>query len=47
MRLAFYTYSYTDKLDMAIEPTLEKIAATGYDASTYRARTAPRPTRIR
>ena len=31
MRLAFYTYSYTDKLDMAIEPALEKIAATGYD----------------
>jgi len=31
MRLAFYTYSYTDRLDMAIEPALEKIAATGYD----------------
>jgi len=31
MRLAFYTYSYTDKLDMPIEPALEKIAATGYD----------------
>ena len=31
MRLAFYTYSYTDKLEMAIEPALEKIAATGYD----------------
>ena len=31
MRLAFYTYSYTDRLDMAIEPALDKIAATGYD----------------
>ena len=31
MRLAFYTYSYTDRLDMPIEPALEKIAATGYD----------------
>ena len=26
MRLAFYTYSYTDRLDMPIEPALEKIA---------------------
>ncbi|MEE3257989.1 MAG: sugar phosphate isomerase/epimerase [Candidatus Latescibacterota bacterium] len=32
MRLAFYTYSYTDRLDMALEPALEKIAATGYDS---------------
>ena len=31
MRLAFYTYSYTDRLDMPVEPALEKIAATGYD----------------
>ena len=31
MRLAFYTYSYTDRLNMRIEPALEKIAATGYD----------------
>ena len=31
MRLAFYTYSYTDRLEMPLEPTLEKIAATGYD----------------
>lgn len=31
MRLAFYTYSYTDRLAMPLEPTLEKIAATGYD----------------
>jgi len=32
MRLAFYTYSYTDRLEMPIEPALEKIAATGYDS---------------
>lgn len=31
MRLAFYTYSYTDRLGMPIEPALERIAATGYD----------------
>ena len=31
MRLAFYTYSYTDRLEMPIEPALEKIAATGYE----------------
>ena len=31
MRLAFYTYSYTDRLAMPLEPALEKIAATGYD----------------
>lgn len=31
MRLAFYTYSYTDKLEMPIEPVLERIAETGYD----------------
>lgn len=31
MRLAFYTYSYTDRLEMPIEPALEKIAAAGYD----------------
>ena len=31
MRLAFYTYSYTDRLEMAIEPVLERIAETGYD----------------
>jgi len=30
MRLAFYTYSFTDRLEMPIEPALEKIAATGY-----------------
>ena len=31
MRLAFYTYSYTDRLSMPLGPALEKIAATGYD----------------
>jgi sugar phosphate isomerase/epimerase len=31
MRLAFYTYSYTDRLDMPIEPALVRIAETGYD----------------
>jgi len=31
MRLAFYTYSYTDRLGMPLEPALEKIAAAGYD----------------
>ena len=31
MRLAFYTYSYTDRLEMPIEPALKKIADTGYD----------------
>jgi len=31
VRLAFYTYSYTDRLDMPIEGALEKIAATDYD----------------
>ena len=30
MRLAFYTYS-SDRLAMPLEPTLGKIAATGYD----------------
>ncbi len=31
MRLAFYTYSYTDRLEMSLGPVLKKIAATGYD----------------
>ena len=31
MRLAFYTYSYTDRLAMPLGPALETIAATGYD----------------
>lgn len=33
MRLAFYTYSYTDRLaeQHPVVPTLERIAATGYD----------------
>jgi sugar phosphate isomerase/epimerase len=31
MRLAFYTYSYTDRLEMPIEPALHSIAETGYD----------------
>ena len=31
MRLAFYTYSYTDRLEMPLEPALERIAETGYD----------------
>ncbi len=31
VRLAFYTYSYTDRLEMPVGPVLEKIAATGYD----------------
>lgn len=31
MRLAFYTYSYTDRLHLPVVPTLERIAATGYD----------------
>lgn len=31
MRLAFYTYSYTDRLEMPVQPALEKIAATGYE----------------
>lgn len=30
MRLSFYTYSYTDRLDMPIVPCLERIAKTGY-----------------
>lgn len=30
MRLAFYTYSYTDKLDMPIAECLERIANAGY-----------------
>lgn len=30
MRLAFYTYSYTDRLKMPIVSTLERIAKTGY-----------------
>ncbi|MDP7017426.1 MAG: sugar phosphate isomerase/epimerase [Pirellulaceae bacterium] len=30
MRLSFYTYSYTDRLDMPIEPCLKRIAKTGY-----------------
>ncbi len=30
MRLAFYTYSYTDRLDMPIPACLERIAKTGY-----------------
>ncbi len=39
MRLVFYTYSYTDKLDLPIPATLERIAKTGYcgidESSTY------------
>ncbi len=31
MKLAFYTYSYTDRLNMPIIAALEQIAATGYD----------------
>jgi sugar phosphate isomerase/epimerase len=30
MRLAFYTYSYTDRLKMSIPECLERIAKTGY-----------------
>lgn len=30
MRLVFYTYSYLDRMQMPIEPTLRRIAATGY-----------------
>jgi sugar phosphate isomerase/epimerase len=30
MRLAFYTYSYTDRLEMPIEPCLQRIAKAGY-----------------
>lgn len=30
MRLSFYTYSYTDKLNMPIAECLERIAGTGY-----------------
>ncbi|MCC6446897.1 MAG: sugar phosphate isomerase/epimerase [Armatimonadetes bacterium] len=30
MRPAFYTYSYTDRLQMSLEPVLERIAAAGY-----------------
>jgi sugar phosphate isomerase/epimerase len=32
MKIGFYTYSYLDRLDMPIGPTLEAIAAAGYDA---------------
>lgn len=31
MRLAFYTYSYTDRLELPLEPCLRRIAETGYD----------------
>ena len=31
MRLAFYTYSFTDRLNRPLEPDLERIAATGYE----------------
>ena len=31
MRLAFYTYSYIDRLGMEPEPVLEQVAAAGYD----------------
>jgi sugar phosphate isomerase/epimerase len=31
MRLAFYTYSYTDKLEMPIQAALERITLAGYD----------------
>jgi sugar phosphate isomerase/epimerase len=30
MRLSFYTYSYTDRLEMPIEPCLKRIAKAGY-----------------
>lgn len=30
MRLAFYTYSYTDRLEMPVEECLERIARAGY-----------------
>jgi protein FrlC len=32
MKLGFYTYSYLDRLDLPIAPTLEAIAAARYDA---------------
>lgn len=39
MRLVFYTYSYTDRLDQPIPEALERIAKTGYcgidESSTY------------
>jgi sugar phosphate isomerase/epimerase len=39
MRLVFYTYSYTDRLDLPIPETFERIARTGYcgidESSTY------------
>lgn len=31
MRLAFYTYSYTDRLDLPVVSTLERIKRAGYD----------------
>lgn len=31
MRLAFYTYSYTDKMEMSVEAALKTIAQSGYD----------------
>lgn len=39
MRLVFYTYSYTDRLDLPVPDTLARIAKTGYcgidESSTY------------
>ncbi len=39
MRLVFYTYSYTDRLDLPIHETFARIAQTGYcgidESSTY------------
>ncbi len=31
MRLAFYTFSYTDKMEMSVEAALKTIALSGYD----------------
>jgi sugar phosphate isomerase/epimerase len=41
MRLAFYTYSYTDRLKMSIPDCLERIAKTGYSGIDVSATNGP------
>ena len=46
MRLSFYTYSYTERLDLPIAPCVKRIAETGYSgfdlSATYGASDDPR-----
>ena len=47
MKLAFYTYSYTEKLDMPIATVLEAVAAAGYDGIDLSATRRAKSKRLR